>query len=55
MHGADDGCMDVESVAGVTDLLAEGSESIVVARAGHFLHLERPDEVNAHILRFISG
>lgn len=55
MHGSDDGCIGVETVAGVTDLLAEGSESIVVAGAGHFLHLERPDEVNADILRFITG
>ena len=50
MHGADDGCMGVESVDGLVDQLSEGSESIVVAGAGHFLHLERPDEVAAEHL-----
>jgi pimeloyl-ACP methyl ester carboxylesterase len=55
MHGAEDGCIAVSSAAGVLDFLAEGSESIVVAGAGHFLHVERPDEVAANIMRFISS
>ena len=28
---------------------------VVVERAGHFLHLERPDEVNARIVSFLTG
>lgn len=27
----------------------------LVADAGHFLHLERPEDVNARILKFLAG
>jgi pimeloyl-ACP methyl ester carboxylesterase len=27
----------------------------IIQGAGHFFHVERPDEVNDHILRFITG
>jgi pimeloyl-ACP methyl ester carboxylesterase len=54
MHGADDGCMGVDSASGILDVLAEGSESVIVGGAGHFLHLEKPDEVRANILRFLA-
>ncbi len=55
LHGADDGCMGVEVVGPVADHLAPGSEVVVVEGAGHFLHVERPDEVNGHILRFLTA
>ncbi len=55
LHGADDGCMGIEVIGPVTDFLAPGSEMVVVDGAGHFLHVERPDEVNDHILRFITA
>ena len=31
-----------------------GSRAVMVDGAGHFLHLERPDVVNAEILTFLS-
>jgi pimeloyl-ACP methyl ester carboxylesterase len=27
---------------------------VVVEGAGHFLHVERPDQVNDHIVRFVT-
>ena len=54
LHGTDDGCMGVEMTEGLDTMLAAGSEVIVVKDAGHFLHLERPDEINAAIVAFVS-
>jgi pimeloyl-ACP methyl ester carboxylesterase len=54
-HGQDDGCIGVEAVSDVLALLPVGSEAVVVAGAGHFLHLEQPAEVHADLLRFISS
>ena len=47
--------MGIETIGPVTDFLAPGSEMVVVEGAGHFLHVERPDEVNDHIIRFLAG
>jgi pimeloyl-ACP methyl ester carboxylesterase len=55
LHGADDGCMGVDIIGPVTDFLAPGSELVVMEGAGHFLHVERPDEVNDHIVRFVTA
>ncbi|GAC1329153.1 MAG: alpha/beta fold hydrolase [Mycobacteriales bacterium] len=53
LHGRDDGCIGVENVDGVAARLASGSRVEVVDGAGHFLHLERPVQVNAHVLGFL--
>jgi pimeloyl-ACP methyl ester carboxylesterase len=55
LHGADDGCMGIDTIGPVTDFLSPGSEMVVVPGAGHFLHVEKPDEVNDLIIGFLDG
>ncbi len=54
LHGADDGCMTAAFTAYVGAVLPAGSRTAVVAGAGHFLHLERPDDVAARIVAFLD-
>ncbi len=54
LHGADDGCISADIARGAERLLAPSSRMIVVEEAGHFLHLERPQEVSRQILAWVS-
>jgi len=54
LHGAADGCIRVELARGAERLLAPSSRMVVIENAGHFLHLEKPGEVNEQILAWIS-
>jgi pimeloyl-ACP methyl ester carboxylesterase len=36
-------------------MLAPASRMVVIDGAGHFLHLEKPDEVNEHILAWVTS
>ena len=54
LHGAADGCIRVDLARGAERLLAHSSRMVVIENAGHFLHLEKPGEVNEHILAWIS-
>jgi pimeloyl-ACP methyl ester carboxylesterase len=56
LHGRTDGCMGVEiAEASGPFLTSEGSRLELVEGAGHFLHVEKPDEVNRLIVDFVSG
>lgn len=55
LHGTTDGCLDVRLAEGVDELLGPASKSALVEGAGHFLHVERPDEVNRLVLDWIEG
>jgi pimeloyl-ACP methyl ester carboxylesterase len=55
LHGSADGCIGVELAGRAERLLAPGSRMTVVEGAGHFLHLEKPREVNEQILAWITG
>ncbi len=54
LHGADDGCIGIDTIGPVTEFMSPGSEMVVVEGAGHFLHVEQPDLVNEHIMRFLA-
>ncbi len=54
LHGADDGCVGVSCTRG-EERWFEGPHALhVIAGAGHFLHRERPDEINARLLAFFA-
>ncbi|WP_034489639.1 alpha/beta fold hydrolase [Actinomadura oligospora] len=59
LHGASDGCFGADGVfadrAALLGALPLDSRAELVPDAGHFLHLERPDEVNRRILRWIDA
>lgn len=55
LHGRDDGCMACPDMDAAADAFtAPGSRAVAVGAAGHFLHLERPEVVNAEILTFLE-
>jgi pimeloyl-ACP methyl ester carboxylesterase len=53
LHGADDGCIGVALVDGVERAYCDEIEVVRVTGAGHFLQLERPDEISARIADFL--
>jgi pimeloyl-ACP methyl ester carboxylesterase len=55
LHGSADGCIGVELAVHAERLLAPGSRMTVVEDAGHFLHLEKPREVDEHVLAWVTG
>jgi pimeloyl-ACP methyl ester carboxylesterase len=55
LHGADDGCLSAGSIGDPLSHLAAGSRMEIVDKAGHFLQLEQPAEVNRLILDWILG
>ncbi len=54
LHGRDDGCIGAEFAEDAATHLSPGSESVVVEGCGHFLQVERPDEVNRLVLDFLA-
>jgi pimeloyl-ACP methyl ester carboxylesterase len=54
LHGERDGCQLPEIARGAAGVLRGESRLAMVAGAGHFLHLERPEEVNALVGDFLG-
>ena len=54
-HGARDGCMGAELVAGMEAFFPRGLTVELVPDAGHFVHQEQPEPVNRRVLDFVRG
>ena len=56
LHGRDDGCLGIDLMDDVENYLpAPGSRVERIAGAGHFVHLEAPERVNAAIAAFLAA
>ena len=55
LHGDNDGAFGVEGVTGAQDELPAGSQVEVIAGTGHFLHLEKPAEINRRIVDWVAS
>jgi pimeloyl-ACP methyl ester carboxylesterase len=55
LHGADDGCIGVEVAEAARGMVPGNVTVDIVDGAGHFLHLERPAEVNRRIVEFLGS
>jgi pimeloyl-ACP methyl ester carboxylesterase len=53
-HGARDGCIGIELTEGMEALFPNGLRKVITADAGHFIHQERPEEVNRNLLEFLG-
>lgn len=54
LHGRDDGCLGVELAQHTATMSPPNVTVEIIDNAGHFLHLEQPDIVNARILEFVE-
>lgn len=55
LHGRDDGALGVELAEDSRERLAPGSRMEIVDGANHFLHLERPEEINRLVVEWVTG
>jgi len=55
LHGTRDRPGRLEAFEGMDDLFTKRLEKVVLSGAGHFVHLERPVEVNRLIVDFLRG
>lgn len=55
LYGADDGCMGADLLEGMENLFPLGLRKVVLDGAGHFVHREKPDEVNRILLETLAA
>jgi pimeloyl-ACP methyl ester carboxylesterase len=55
MHGTKDRPGRLQAFDTMDDLFSQGLEKVILPGTGHFLHLERPQEVNQRILAFFTA
>ena len=54
LHGSRDGCIGLDSVERVRRYFPPRAHVLVFEEAGHFLHLEQPEEFNRRVLEFAT-
>jgi len=54
LHGANDGCIGVETTEGMESAFLRDFEKHIISSAGHFVHQEQPEAVNQLITRFLA-
>lgn len=54
LHGTHDRPGRLEAFEGMDDLFTQGVEKVVLPGTGHFLHLERSEEVRRQVLTFLA-
>jgi pimeloyl-ACP methyl ester carboxylesterase len=55
LHGSTDGCVSAAHASSAPGFLSPASEVDVIEDAGHWLHLQKPQEVNRRIVEFLSA
>jgi len=55
LHGADDGCISPRMAANQARFYRARFEQRILDRCGHFLHIERPDDVGALVVDWFDG
>jgi pimeloyl-ACP methyl ester carboxylesterase len=55
LHGTRDRPGRLEAFEAMDDLFLKGLEKVIVRGTGHFVHVERPDEVNRRIVAFFQA
>ncbi|HYC53439.1 MAG TPA: alpha/beta hydrolase [Candidatus Binatia bacterium] len=54
LHGADDNCVGLELAEDMETMFPAGLTSVIVDGAGHFVQLEKPQQVTEQVLRFLG-
>jgi len=55
LHGETDGAFGVTGVTGADSELSDDSRVVILPDVGHFLHLERPDEVGRQVIDWVTA
>ena len=55
LHGTRDRPGRLEAFERMDDLFVKGLEKVVIPGAGHFVHVERPADVNRRIVEFLKA
>ena len=55
LHGREDGCIGAELLDGMEAFFPKGLRKEIIAGAGHFVHQEKPAEVNKLSLEFLKS